>query len=108
MDGVTGKILTVPSVQSIQSKLPSGGVTIFSVMSRLAEDVGAINLGQGFPDFDCAPELTEAVSRHMREGHNQYAPMLGVYQLREALARKIEQKFRLKSGMPKMNEVIAL
>jgi methionine aminotransferase len=59
-------------------------------MSRLAEDVGAINLGQGFPDFDCAPELTEAVSRYMREGHNQYAPMLGVYPLREALARKIE------------------
>ena len=90
MDGLTGKILAVSSVQAIQSKLPSGGVTIFSVMSRLAEDLGAINLGQGFPDFDCAPELTEAVSRYMREGHNQYAPMLGVYPLREALARKIE------------------
>jgi len=59
-------------------------------MSRLADDHGAINLGQGFPDFNCAPELVDAVERHMREGHNQYAPMLGVYPLREALARKIE------------------
>jgi methionine aminotransferase len=76
--------------QTVQSKLPAGGVTIFSVMSRLAEDVGAINLGQGFPDFHCSPQLIDAVERHMREGHNQYAPMLGVYALREALARKIE------------------
>ena len=73
-----------------QSKLPSSGVTIFSVMSQLAQDVGAINLGQGFPDFNCAPELVDAVERCMRDGHNQYAPMLGVYALREALARKIE------------------
>ena len=73
-----------------QSKLPSSGVTIFSVMSQLAQDVGAINLGQGFPDFNCAPELVDAVARCMRDGHNQYAPMLGVYALREALARKIE------------------
>jgi methionine aminotransferase len=78
------------SVQTIGSKLPSSGVTIFSTMSRLAEEHGAINLGQGFPDFRCAPELVETVARHMREGHNQYAPMLGVYALREALARKIE------------------
>jgi methionine aminotransferase len=59
-------------------------------MSRLAEEHGAINLGQGFPDFNCDPALIDAVARHMREGHNQYAPMLGVYRLREALARKIE------------------
>jgi methionine aminotransferase len=75
---------------SVQSKLPSTGVSIFSVMSRLAEEHGAINLSQGFPDFDCAPELVEAVARSMREGHNQYAPMLGVFPLRQALARKIE------------------
>jgi methionine transaminase len=75
---------------SIQSKLPSTGVSIFSVMSRLAEEHGAINLSQGFPDFDCAPELVEAVARAMREGHNQYAPMLGIFPLRQALARKIE------------------
>ncbi|MSO84005.1 MAG: aminotransferase class I/II-fold pyridoxal phosphate-dependent enzyme [Acidobacteria bacterium] len=76
--------------QTIQSKLPSTGVSIFSVMSRLAEEHGAINLSQGFPDFDCAPELVDAVARCMREGHNQYAPMLGVFALREALSRKIE------------------
>ena len=74
----------------IHSKLPSTGVSIFSVMSRLAEEHGAINLAQGFPDFDCAPELVDAVARCMRDGHNQYAPMLGVFALREALSRKIE------------------
>ena len=84
------KIPDVSYTQPVQSKLPAGGVTIFSVMSRLAEDVGAINLGQGFPDFNCSPQLIDAVERHMREGHNQYAPMLGVHALREALARKIE------------------
>jgi methionine aminotransferase len=75
---------------SLQSKLPATGVSIFSVMSRLAEEHGAINLSQGFPDFDCAPDLIEAVARCMRDGHNQYAPMLGVFALRQALARKIE------------------
>src|SRR5688572_27288666 len=75
---------------SVQSKLPSTGVSIFSVMSRLAEEHGAINLSQGFPDFDCAPELVEAVARCMRDGHNQYAPMLGIMPLRQALSRKIE------------------
>ena len=84
------KIHNVSHTQSIQSKLPSAGVTIFSVMSRLAEEHGAINLGQGFPDFNCAPELVDAVTRSMQEGHNQYAPLHGVYALREALARKIE------------------
>lgn len=59
-------------------------------MSKLADECGAINLSQGFPDFDCAPELIEAVARYMREGHNQYAPMPGVPALREALAMKIE------------------
>ena len=74
----------------VGSKLPASGISIFSVMSRLADEHGAINLGQGFPDFDCAPALVDAVTRHMRDGYNQYAPMLGVYPLREALARKIE------------------
>jgi methionine aminotransferase len=76
--------------RTIASKLPSTGTSIFTVMSRLAEEHGAINLSQGFPDFDCAPELVETVARCMREGHNQYAPMPGVLALREALARKIE------------------
>jgi methionine aminotransferase len=84
------KIPKVAYVQPVHSKLPTGGVTIFSVMSRLAEDVGAINLGQGFPDFNCSPRLIDAVERAMRAAHNQYAPMLGVYALREALSRKIE------------------
>ena len=75
---------------AIESKLPSTGVSIFSVMSRLAEEHGAINLSQGFPDFDCDPALVDAVAGQMRAGHNQYAPMLGVFALREVLSRKIE------------------
>ena len=59
-------------------------------MSRLAADLGAINLSQGFPDFDCDPALVEAVARHMRSGHNQYAPMQGVLPLREAISAKYE------------------
>jgi methionine aminotransferase len=74
-------------------KLASGGVTIFSAMSSLADELGAINLGQGFPDFNTAPELIDAVTRCMRDGYNQYAPMHGVYPLREALARKIEHLY---------------
>lgn len=74
----------------LASKLPSVGTTIFTVMSRLAADLGAINLSQGFPDFDCDPELVEAVARHMRAGRNQYAPMQGVLPLREAIAAKYE------------------
>jgi methionine transaminase len=76
--------------QTLRSKLPSGGVSIFAVMTRLANEVGAINLSQGFPDFETSPELIDTVARHMREGHNQYAPMPGVLALREALAQKIE------------------
>ena len=62
-------------------------------MSRLALEHNAINLSQGFPDLDCAPELVETVARYMREGHNQYAPMPGVPALREALAFKIERLY---------------
>ena len=75
----------------LRSKLPSVGTTIFTVMSRLASDLGAINLSQGFPDFDCDPELVEAVARHIRAGRNQYAPMQGVPALREAIAAKYEE-----------------
>jgi methionine aminotransferase len=75
-----------PIVNHFASKLPSVGTTIFTVMSKLAADVGAINLSQGFPDFDCDPSLVEAVARHMREGHNQYAPMQGLPVLRQAIA----------------------
>jgi methionine aminotransferase len=77
----------------LRSKLPSSPVSIFAVMTRLANEQGAINLSQGFPDFNCAPELVETVARYMREGHNQYAPMPGVMALREALAAKIERLY---------------
>src|SRR5687767_3941538 len=81
------------SVNTLRSKLPSGGVSIFAVMTRLANDVGAINLSQGFPDFETSPELIDAVAKYMRDGHNQYAPMPGVLALREALSFKIEQLY---------------
>ena len=61
----------------IQSKLPNVGTTIFTRMSQLAAECGAINLSQGFPDFDGPPELRAAVGRHIAAGHNQYAPMTG-------------------------------
>nr|WP_019365636.1 pyridoxal phosphate-dependent aminotransferase [Pseudomonas luteola] len=73
----------------IQSKLPSLGVTIFTRMSQLAMETGAINLSQGFPDFDGPDALREAVSRHVIAGHNQYAPMTGLPALREQVARKV-------------------
>ncbi len=75
------------------SRLPQVGTTIFSVMSALAQEHGAVNLGQGFPDFECDPRLLEAVDRAMRQGHNQYPPMPGVPALREASARKIERLY---------------
>jgi methionine aminotransferase len=72
----------------LDSKLPSVGTTIFTIMSRLATELGAINLSQGFPDFDCDPALIDAVAHHMRAGRNQYPPMLGVLPLREAIAAR--------------------
>lgn len=75
---------------SFQSKLPQTGTTIFSVMSSLAQQAGAINLSQGFPDFDCPPELVKLVSQAMQKGHNQYAPMPGLLSLREAICAKTE------------------
>jgi methionine aminotransferase len=78
-----------PSSITIASKLPGTGVSIFSVMTRLAQEHGAINLSQGFPDFDCDPALVELAAEAMRAGHNQYAPMPGVVALREAIAAKV-------------------
>ena len=78
------------STITVSSKLPDVGVSIFAVMTRLANEHGAINLSQGFPDFDCAPALVDAVARAMRAGHNQYAPMPGVLALREAIANKVQ------------------
>ena len=74
---------------AVRSRLPQVGTTIFSVMSALAQQHGAVNLGQGFPDFDCDPRLLDAVNQAMRSGHNQYPPMPGVPALREAIADKI-------------------
>ena len=70
------------------SKLPRVGTTIFTVMSQLAAKHGAVNLGQGFPDFDCDPRLQQRLTDAMQAGHNQYAPMTGVPALREAIASK--------------------
>ena len=81
----------MPATIPIASKLPDIGVSIFAVMTRLANEHGAINLSQGFPDFDCDPALVDAVSAAMRAGHNQYAPMPGVLALREALAAKVQR-----------------
>jgi methionine transaminase len=75
---------------AIQSRLPAVGTTIFTVMSALAQEHGAVNLGQGFPDFDCDPALVRAVDDAMHHGLNQYPPMAGVPSLREAVASKIE------------------
>ena len=77
----------------LQSKLPDVGTTIFTVMSRMAAEHGAINLSQGFPDFSSPPRLLERVSHHMAAGCNQYAPMPGVLPLREAIAEKIESLY---------------
>ncbi len=70
----------------LKSKLPRVGTTIFTHMSALAADCGALNLSQGFPDFDAPAALREALGRHAMAGHNQYAPMAGVLDLREQIA----------------------
>lgn len=79
---------------SLHSKLPRVGTTIFSRMSKLAADEGAINLSQGFPDFDCSPKLIELVHQAMRSGENQYAPMAGLISLREKIAEKAEKLYQ--------------
>jgi methionine transaminase len=81
--------MTLLASVSTVSRLPQVGTTIFTVMSALATEHGAINLGQGFPDFECDPLLLDAVNQAMREGHNQYPPMAGVVALREAIAQKV-------------------
>ncbi len=80
-------------IPPLSSRLPQVGTTIFTVMSALAQQHGAVNLGQGFPDFDCDPRLLDAVNQAMRSGHNQYSPMPGVPALREAIAEKMESLY---------------
>ncbi len=79
-----------PRTPTFPSKTPHMGTTIFTVMSALATEKGAVNLGQGFPDFACDPKLLDLVNDAMREGLNQYPPMTGVAPLREAMSAKIE------------------
>ncbi|QOY96403.1 methionine aminotransferase [Massilia sp. UMI-21] len=77
------------STPALRTRLPAVGTTIFTRMSQLALEHGAVNLGQGFPDFGCDPRLVELVDEAMRAGHNQYPPMSGVPALRAAIAAKI-------------------
>ncbi|WP_420580182.1 aminotransferase class I/II-fold pyridoxal phosphate-dependent enzyme [Reichenbachiella sp.] len=75
------------------SKLPNAQTSIFAVMTKMANECGAINLAQGFPDFDVAPELIDGIHHYMQKGMNQYAPMPGVPVLREAIANKIDRTY---------------
>lgn len=79
----------------LSSKLPGVGTSIFTVMSAMAAEHGAINLAQGFPDFDCSDRLKGLVEKYMRLGHNQYAPMPGVPALRKIMAEKIKSLYGL-------------
>ena len=76
-----------------QSKLPQSGVTIFTVMSALAKEHQAINLGQGFPDFDCDQSLREKVAKHLNDGKNQYCPMPGLLELRQSISNKMNRSY---------------
>ena len=78
---------------NIISKQPNTGTTIFTIMSKLATDCGALNLSQGFPNFDCSPKLTELVTHYLKKGMNQYAPMAGIQPLREVIAQKISDLY---------------
>lgn len=78
---------------NLNSKLPKVGTTIFTVMSQLAHQHNAVNLSQGFPDFDCSPELKNLVNHFMQKGLNQYAPMMGVKELREEIVQKSEELY---------------
>lgn len=78
---------------TIETKLPNVGTTVFSVMSGMAGEYGAINLGQGFPDFEPPGALVQALARAMQQGHNQYAPSAGLPALREQIADKARQLY---------------
>lgn len=80
----------------INSKLPNTGITIFTEMSALAQQYNAINLGQGFPDFEMSDALIECVHKAMKDGHNQYAPRNGVMALREILSEKVASLYNSK------------
>lgn len=77
----------------INSKLPKVGTNIFTIMSQLAQENNAVNLSQGAPDFDCSADLIDLVHQYMKKGRNQYAPMMGVYELREQISLKSENLY---------------
>jgi methionine aminotransferase len=81
--------MTLPTTPELTSRLPEVGTTIFTVMSALAVQHQAVNLGQGFPDFACDPQLVDEVTRAMQSGHNQYPPMAGIPALRQTISEKI-------------------
>ena len=80
-------------MSSFSSKLPDVGTTIFTIVSRRARELNALNLGQGYPDYAIDPRLTELVGAAMQAGHNQYAPMEGLLSLRERIAEKFTTLF---------------
>lgn len=79
--------------KNLISKLPETGTSIFAVMSKMANDHNAINLSQGFPDFNCSSELIELVNHFMNKGFNQYAPMPGVIELRNEISKKVKRDY---------------
>jgi len=83
-------------LEKVESKLPNVKTTIFTVMSKMANDHNAINLSQGFPDFPIDPQLAELVYKAMKDGFNQYSPMQGLPALREAIAQKLDHTYGLK------------
>ena len=91
----------------IRSKLPNVGTTIFTVMSALANEYKAINLSQGFPNFECSPELVSLINEYMKKGYNQYAPMQGIMPLREAIAEKMQELYGAKYNPEKEINITA-
>jgi methionine aminotransferase len=89
---------TVASTSTLESKLPEIGTTIFTVMSALANECGALNMSQGFPDYDGPDALREALGRNVMAGNNQYAPMAGVLALREQIAAKLDQYYGIEAN----------
>ncbi|MCP5357867.1 MAG: pyridoxal phosphate-dependent aminotransferase [Pseudomonadales bacterium] len=83
----------------MRSKLPNTGTTIFTVMSRMAQEYGAINLSQGFPDFDCPQPLRERVSHYLNDRRNQYPPMTGIPELRQQIAIKVRDYYGFAADM---------
>jgi len=92
---------------NIRSKLPKVGTTIFTVMSALANEYKAINLSQGFPNFECSPTLVSLINDDMKKGMNQYAPMQGIMPLRETIAEKMQELYGAKYSPEKEINITA-